>query len=353
MKLLFITQKADKNGDILGVYHKWMEKLAEKLGGLLVICLYKGLVELPAAAKVLSLGKEDGPSKIRYVRNLFKYLFRHDASYDIVFVHMNPEYVLLAGWWWKLRGKKIVFWYNHPLGGLKAGIAVWLADKILYTSPFSYAAKFEKSVKMPVGIDVKTMRRDPKIEKKENSILYLGRISPIKNIDVLIKAAAAIKERGVSFHLTIVGNSTPGKPSEMEYHRQIRRLAEELDLADKVTFEPAVPHTKAAATYNSHEVFVNLTGSGSFDKTTLEAMACETPVMVSNKSFNELLPKKLEELCVFKERDSYDLVKRLTNFLNLPRAQKIQIGQELRRLVVERHSLDKLICDIQATLSNF
>ena len=29
-KLLFITQKVDKDDDILGVYHRWIEKLAER-----------------------------------------------------------------------------------------------------------------------------------------------------------------------------------------------------------------------------------------------------------------------------------------------------------------------------------
>ena len=43
-KLLFITQKVDKDDDVLGVYHRWLEKLAEKLDMIYVICLYKGRV---------------------------------------------------------------------------------------------------------------------------------------------------------------------------------------------------------------------------------------------------------------------------------------------------------------------
>src|SRR3989338_3997811 len=97
MKLLIITQKVDKNDPILGFFHRWLEEFAKNVEKLTVICLGKGEYDLPENVRVLSLGKESGHSKIKYLRRFYKYIWMERKNYDAVFVHMNPEYVIL-GW---------------------------------------------------------------------------------------------------------------------------------------------------------------------------------------------------------------------------------------------------------------
>ena len=46
-------------------------------------------------------------------------------EYDIVFVHMNPEYIVIAGTLWRLMSKKIALWYMHKSVNLKLRIAVF------------------------------------------------------------------------------------------------------------------------------------------------------------------------------------------------------------------------------------
>ena len=65
MKLLIITQKVDIEDDNLGFFHRWLEKFAEKVEKLYVICLWEGKHSLPENVKVYSLGKEKGYSKLR------------------------------------------------------------------------------------------------------------------------------------------------------------------------------------------------------------------------------------------------------------------------------------------------
>src|SRR3989338_1305456 len=117
-KLLFITQKVDKDDDVLGVYHHWLEKLSKKVGEIKVICLYRGKVDLPLNVSVYSLDKESGQSRLKYIFRFYKHIFGLRKNYDVVLVHMNPVYVVLGGLLWKLWGKKIMFWYNHPMGNL-------------------------------------------------------------------------------------------------------------------------------------------------------------------------------------------------------------------------------------------
>ena len=62
-----------------------------------------------------------------------------------------------------------------------------MAHNVFYTSPFSYTARFKHSRRMPAGIDTELFSRNAGITRQPRSILYLGRISPIKKVDVLIQ----------------------------------------------------------------------------------------------------------------------------------------------------------------------
>ncbi len=113
MKLLVFTQKIDRNDPVLGFFHGWVVELSKHTESVSVICLGKGEFDLPSNVSVYSLGEERGVSKIGYVLNLYKYLGVISGSYDRVFVHMNQEYVLLAGLYWKIKNIPVYLWRNH------------------------------------------------------------------------------------------------------------------------------------------------------------------------------------------------------------------------------------------------
>ena len=91
MKLLIITQKVDINDDVLGFFHRWLEEFAKHCEKITVICLEMGEYKLPENVKVLSLGKEDRVSKLKYIWRFYKYIWQEQKNYDKVFVHMNPS----------------------------------------------------------------------------------------------------------------------------------------------------------------------------------------------------------------------------------------------------------------------
>ena len=352
MRLLIMTQKVDREDSVLGFFHQWIEKLAEKFDVVNVVCLEKGQYSLPANVEVFSLGKENvskscerriltrknNLSRIRYLFRFFKYVWRLRNDYDAVFVHMNPIYIVLAGIFWKIRKKKVFLWYNHQFGTLITRIGIALADKVFYTSPFSFTSNFKKSKIMPAGID--TDMFSPKLKSKssklKNSILYLGRISSIKNLDVLIKATRLLDNQGKDFVLNIVGDA---KDEDERYFQKIKKLSQELVAKNKIKFWGNVPNYQTPEIYNQAGLFVNLTNSGSLDKTTLEAMACETLTLVSNKSFKEVLP----DFLIFNERDVQDLKNKIINIFNMTQEEKEILAKKLRSYVCQNHSLDDLI----------
>ena len=85
-----------------------------------------------------------------------------------------------------------------------------------------------------------------------------------------------------------------------------------------MVFKKGVPNTETPRIYNEHEIFVNLTDSGSFDKTIIEAMLCETLVLVSNESLKDLIGEQL----MFKDRDSTNLAQKLNDVLKLSQEQR-------------------------------
>lgn len=337
MKLLIITQKIDKNDTVLGFFHGWVRELAKKYEQITVICLGVGEYDLPSNVKVFSLGKEKKASRFAYVLNFYKYIWNERKNYGKVLVHMNQEYVLLGGVFWRLIGKKVFLWRNHPKGNFLTRCAVFLSNKVFCTSTYSFTAKFKKTKIMPVGIDMNTYSRDEQMARKPNSVLFFGRISPIKRPDVFIEACRILQETsGKDFFAAIVGEPLP---IHVPYFNEIRKSAEKLTSLGMLAFEQAIPSKEAPLLYNKYEVYVNSTPSGSFDKTILEAMACEVMVCTSNKSLRELV----DERFVFKEGDAKDLADKLQKILELPEFEKKKIGKEFRSVVEKSHSLDLLI----------
>ena len=343
MRLLIITQKVDINDDILGFFHRWVLEFAKHCEKLTVICLEKGEYDLPENVKVLSLGKESGKSKIKYIFNFYKYIWKERKNYDVVFVHMNIEYILLGGLCLRLVGKKIFLWYNHTYGSLLARIAGMITHKTFHTSPFAFTARFRNAVKMPAGIDVNVFKRDENIKKIQNSILYIGRISPVKYVDILIEAVKILHTKDIKITLDIYGSSPE---RDKKYYESLRKSSEDMEHKGVVNFCGSIPNYKSIKVFNIHEISVNLTPKGNFDKTVLESMACETLTLVSSPAFKSILPEEF----LFEEENANDLADKIENIFNMSSEQKSKYGKNMREEVIQKHSLSLLAEKLKQTI---
>ncbi len=337
MRLLVITQKVDKDDPILGFFHTWILKLSEKFESLIVICLQEGKHTLPENVKVFSLGKENNELRIKnyelwirikYVFQFFNLCFFQSLEYDAVFVHMNQEYVLLGGLFWKLMGKKVYLWRNHPMGNILTRIAILLSDKVFATSKDAYTAKFEKTKIMPAGIDTSLFRQISNFQFpiSKNKILFFGRISPIKRPHLLIEALKILKEKGIQFGVSIYGDALQ---KDKPYFESLEKIPE-------VMFYNSVPNWQAPEIYRQHVIYVNLTPSGSFDKTILEAALSGCIPIIANKSLsfdNELVVEDNPE----------DIAKKLEFWLTASEEKRKEKSEMLQNFVLKNHSLDALI----------
>jgi glycosyltransferase involved in cell wall biosynthesis len=333
MRLLILTQKVDKDDPILGFFHTWILRLAGKYESLIVICLQEGKHDLPANVKVLSLGKEESvasskhlAARIKYSTRFYRYVWRERNNYDAVFVHMNQEYVLLGGLFWKLLGKKIYLWRNHPRGNILTRVAIALSNQVFATSRDAHTARFKKTQIMPAGIDTDLFRTINYKLKTKNSLLFFGRIAPIKRPDLLIEALEILKERGVKFEANIYGDALP---KDREYFESLKKT----DLAQ---FHGAVSNGEAPEIYAAHQIYVNLTPSGSLDKTILEAALSGCIPIITNTSLD--FPPDLVV-----GDNPQDLAKKLEFWLSADQEKIKETSEKLQSFVLENHSLDALI----------
>lgn len=333
MNLLILTQKIDSNDPILGFFASWIKAFSTKYTNVIVVCLEKGNYDLPANVEVYSLGKENGISRWKYVKNFFKYIWKFRKEYDSVFVHMNGEYMLLGGLLWKLLSKKTVMWRNHRSGSWKTDIAGMLADTVCYTSAGSYTATFKNAVQMPVGINEDLFHPVQGIDRKQNSFLYVGRISPIKSIDKMVDGFILLNKENpeLDFSFDIVGPADSAL--DKDYKAGLIQKIGQAKLSEKIKFHTAVPQAQLPELYSSHQFCINLTESGSFDKTIWESVFCGCVPIVHNASFLDEIPDDICKKIGVRTLDATNVAQVLKNVDTT--IDLMQIGK--------KHSLENLM----------
>jgi glycosyltransferase involved in cell wall biosynthesis len=356
MKLLIITQKVDREDSVLGFFHSWLFEFAKYFEKIIVICLEKGDYDLPGNIKVLSLGKEEYLRHPRVIRRLvslyrfYKYIWKERKNYEAVFIHMNPEYVILGGRLWRIMDKKINLWYVHRQLNWRIKKAAGIADMVFSVSENTFPVKTEKLQVMGHGIDMEKFkcsdRKTLKLGEKIR-IISAGRITRIKNLDILIKAAKIIKDRiGSKFIVDIIG--APSTKKDENYQLMLQGLMRSESVEDIVRMSGAAPYGQMAEIYCRNHILVNLCPTGGIDKAVLEAMACGIPAIVSNESFIPYFGD-LDRRLIFKYRDENDLSAKI---IDLTDNCNNSIGKFLREQVEKHHNLKILIKKLSEKIIN-
>ncbi len=342
MNILIVTQVVDKQDDVLGFFHTWILQFARECEVVTVIALRVGDYDFPTNVRVLSLGKERGASRIKYLTRFFLYIFRERKSYDNVFVHMNQVYILLGGVLWKLMGKKIGLWYAHGSVSLSLRVATQLVDYVFTSTSSGFRIVTSKLRVVGQGID--TLRfayiERTYTESKPFRTIVVGRISPVKDYETTIRAIALVKKAGHNIILDIVGGA--GLPLQETYLTALKQLVVDLDLKDHVIFHGALPNTKVAPLLLDAHCFINTSQTGSFDKAVGEAMASGLPIVSSNEAFREVLGQ-LATVLMFPSGNIDALAQLLVGMIKKTDDQRGELGKQLSAIIHTQHSLENFI----------
>ncbi len=337
IKLLVITQKVDINDDVLGFMHGWIKKLAERLERLDVICLYKGKYDLPKNVKVYSLGKEKAKNKIKYLWYLYKYTWKLLKRNDLLFVHMNQRYIVLLWPLLKIFNKPTALFKAHRGTQRFLKVATKISNKVISYSRESFPFKTKKLSTVPPAIDVSTFKILESRKRNANEILFVGRISPIKNLEDVIVLASLLNKGETDFNFKIIG--APSTNRDRKYLESIKKEIEKRDLKEQFKFMGKIPNKKLAEYYNKASFFINLCNKTGVDKTLLEAMACGCVPITNQTTIKPFLGQYANDIFVESVTEARDKI------LNLSKdtSKREKLSNKLAQLVRKNHGLDNLI----------
>lgn len=345
MRLLILTQAVDENNPILGFFIDWIKEFAKNCEFVTVICLQEGSYNLPVNVRVLSLGKEGGVSRIKYLYNFYRYIWRERHNYNKVFVHMNPIYVVLGGLFWKVFRRKIGLWYVHKEVDLKLKLSEKIADFIFTASEESNGLKSKKVKVLSHGINLRQFFSEQKDNDGFFNILYVGRISPIKNQLLLVRALKIIVEAGKADRLKIKLIGDAISDNDQGYKQQIKNFIELNKLGEYIEFIGFVSNDKIVDYYHQADLSINLCPTGGLDKAVLESILCGVPAIVLNKTFISEFGKYSDDL-ILNIDDPDKLADMILGIKKMDKEKNKKMMDDLMIEVKERHSSEDLISKI-------
>jgi glycosyltransferase involved in cell wall biosynthesis len=188
-----------------------------------------------------------------------------------------------------------------------------------------------KTVVIPNYVDTEVFKPDA-LGRDENSLLFVGRIAPEKNLDSLLEAIRPLEAK-----LVLIG--------EGRLRPELQKRFGTLD--GRVTWEGNVPNAELPGYINRATAFVLPSLYEGHPKALLEAMSCGTPVIGTNSSgIKELIRHGANGyLC---GTDAVSLRKGIHEVLTRPDLRS-ELGRNARQFVLDNYALEK-IAAIEAEL---
>ena len=239
-----------------------------------------------------------------FVRRLEDFRRRNRLHYDLVYSHY-----WLSAWvgrrlqkWWRVP-HMVMF---HTLGAVKNAVGVGAREPELRIKTERsvvsncqrviaatekekedlirhYGASAERVSVIPCGVNLNMFKP---VEKKsarkqlglngDKTIIFVGRIEPLKGIDRLMMAMAHLRN-GYRPRLLIIGG---GENSRHEIER-LRTLAGELQIGNSIDFKGLIKQSDLPLFYSAADVCVVPSYYESFGLVALESLACGTPVVAT------------------------------------------------------------------------
>jgi glycosyltransferase involved in cell wall biosynthesis len=169
-----------------------------------------------------------------------------------------------------------------------------------------------------------------------NRILFVGRVTGEKQLDVLLNAVKLLPE-GLDARLQIVGGG--------DQLKNLQTLAETLGIADRVEFLGYVSDEELRQAYTRATVFAMPSIAELQSIATMEAMASALPVVAADAMALPHLVHDGENGYLFRPGDAQDLADKLERVLSLPQ-EELDVMKRASLRIVAAH-------DIQTTISTF
>ncbi len=342
MKLVFVTQTLDPEHGSLAQTLDLVRALAARIDELVVLTRDVRWNQAPENVTVRTF---DAAGKAGRALAFERALAPSLAGADGVLVHMVPTFLTLAAPLAKARRVPLLLWYTHWHASRSLQLATRLCDVALSVDAASFPLRSTKVRGIGHAIDVEEFSGEPLLAHEGPlRLLALGRTARWKGLATLVEAFeladldATLELRGPSL-----------TDDEREHRRELERAAAD---NPRISVEEPLPRAEVPALLRSADVLVSPaqpSAGATLDKAVYEAAACSRPVVTTNEAlapFLSDLPLRL----VAEPQAPQALAAVLTQVAGAAPDVRAAVGAELRRRVVESHSLDHWADAVIATV---
>lgn len=219
----------------------------------------------------------------------------------------------------------------------------WIMDKSTSLTVVSGAMKSmvvdmgivsDKVEVIPMGVDLKGLfTPDPRVERKTDELLFVGRLVEKKGVQFLLDAMPVVMEKHPTLRLVLAGSG----PMEAELKQQARwlHLSEKIDFLGMVT-QARLPELYRTATLAIFPFIVAKSGDQEgFGLVQVEAMGCECPVIAGDlPAIHDIITHE-ENGLIFPSGNTQALADAIIKLLDDPEL-RARLAGEGRKSVVQR-----------------
>lgn len=328
-RVLVCVEAVDVADPLMGYFVSWLRELAQHAR---VTALALRVSDPPPSlgpdAAVVPLRPRDSRSRFVVVRTLLIESWKRRKTYDAVYVRGYPEYVVLAGWLWRLMGKRVVLFYAHYRSDMRwLRPASWFANAVVTSVPGACA--LPQAVPIGQGVDASRFPTPHVHVAGDTRLVVLGRVSPVKRVDWIVSQLAAT-DPAAAHRLHVYGKETDAAAAA---------TLEAACATHGATWERRdVAPADVSGILARHDIFLNAT-PGSLDKTIVEAMLAGLVVVASSPGYGDTLPEDLRWL----NPTDTDFGTAAARAASLTPEARASIAVRLRAIGRERHSQENQI----------
>ena len=247
MRVLWFNLATDLDDPILAFTSSWIREVANKVDSIHVITMRLGRAEFPKNVRIYSVGKEKQFSEPRRAWEFYRRVFRilHQEPIDVCFSHLIPIFTILGYLPPKLHGVPIITCYAHRQRSFILKTAHHLSDRMVSTNTSSYPYRGNKLCVLGQAIDTELFKPNATISPADPPlILFVGRLSPIKDPLTFIQAACLLSNQH-RFQVAVIGQILE---HDREYSRIVVEEIEQLRKAVPAELIPGIGQSQLAST---------------------------------------------------------------------------------------------------------
>jgi len=236
--------------------------------------------------------------------------------------------------YWRLFGQKIVNWAT--------------AVQFLCEGEREESKEFclsKPSFIVPNGIDTEKYKRDPEkrlalrqelnIPESALVLLYLGRVNPKKQIELVIESLPAILQSKPEVYFIIAG-----PVDDLKYLKILKDLSSRLKVENHLIWTGLIDHRRVPLFYSASDIIVLPSKAEGVSMSLAEAMAASLPVIISNRvaNFREI---EADGAGLITEPEGESVKKALLEVC-LKADRLKELSENARRSVKKRYDIDSV-----------